>query len=459
MPFAPRELADFLPRSQRQRLLLRALRQQSSRQIRRLLLKVHPADIAELFALLPPGEQQRLLEELFGLRLAARTLRELDPGLQKQMMAELPDDRLAVMITRLSADDSVELLRLLDEERREKVLEHVDHGVAVRLRNLMQFGEETAGGIMNPEVVFFRAEESVGDTLARLRELAQTRRIFYLYVTDERRHLAGIVNLWQLVTADSERTLAEIMGTDVVTVQVGTPQEEVARVFARYDLLMVPVLDEDGRLVGAITVDDVIDVIEEEATEDFYRLANLDTDESVSTPIWRSVRLRHLWLQVNLLTAFLAAAVVWRFEPSIAKYAVLAVFMPIVPGMGGNAGTQSLTVVVRGLALGELDLRRSTAVILKEATVGLLNGLGTGLVLALVAFLWERNLILAVILLIAETVNLVVAGLAGASIPLLLRRLNLDPALGSSIFVTTATDVSGFLSFLGIATLLLHYLM
>lgn len=459
MPFAPRELADFLPRSQRQRLLLRALRQQSSRQIRRLLLKVHPADIAELFALLPPGEQQRLLEILFDLRLAARTLRELDPGLQKQIMADLPDDRLAVMLARLSADDSVELLRLLDEERRDQILGHVEHGAAIRLRNLMQFGEETAGGIMNPDVVFFRAEESVSDTLARLRELAQRRRIFYLYVTDERGHLAGIVNLWQLVTADADRTLAEIMGTDVVTVQVGTPQEEVARVFARYDLLMVPVLDEDGRLVGAITVDDVIDVIEEEATEDFYRLANLDTDESVSTPIWRSVRLRHLWLQINLLTAFLAAAVVWRFEPSIAKFAVLAVFMPIVPGMGGNAGTQSLTVVVRGLALGELDLRRSAAVILKEAAVGLLNGLGTGLVLALVAYFWERNLILALILLIAETVNLVVAGLAGASIPLLLRRLNLDPALGSSIFVTTATDVSGFLSFLGIATLLLHYLM
>jgi len=459
MPFAPRELADFLPRSQRQRLLLRALRQQSGRQIRRLLLKVHPADIAELFALLPPGEQQRLLEVLFDLRLAARTLRELDPGLQKQVMADLPDQRLAVLIARLSADDSAELLRLLDEDRRDEVLGHLDRGVAIRLRNLMQFGEETAGGIMNPEVVFFRAEQSVSHTLERLRELAQTRRIFYLYVTDERGHLAGIVNLWQLVTADADRTLAEIMGTDVVTVQVGTPQEEVARVFSRYDLLMVPVLDEDGRLVGAITVDDVLDVIEEEATEDFYRLANLDTDESVSTPVWRSVRLRHLWLQVNLLTAFLAAAVVWRFEPSIAKYAVLAVFMPIVPGMGGNAGTQSLTVVVRGLALGELDLRRSTAVILKEVAVGLLNGLGTGLVLALVAYFWERNLILAAILLVAETVNLVVAGLAGASIPLLLRRLNLDPALGSSIFVTTATDVGGFLSFLGIATLLLHHLM
>jgi magnesium transporter len=221
---------------------------------------------------------------------------------------------------------------------------------------------------------------------------------------------------------------------------------------------MVPVVDENGRLVGAITVDDVLDVIEEEATEDLYHLANLDTQESLATPAARIVRLRLPWLLVNLATALLAAAVVKAFQGTLGRYVVLAVFMPVVAGMGGNAGTQTLTVIVRALALGEMDLRRTFSVVGKQAVVGLSNGLVSGLLLAVVAFVFERNLVLSGILFASMVANLSVAGVVGAAVPLLLRRLDLDPALGSSVFVTTATDVGGFFTFLGTASLLLAYL-
>ncbi len=446
-------------RSPGQRLLLRLLRAPADPQLRRALVKLHPADIAPLVAVLAPEQQQRLIELLLELKLAGRILRELDEETQERVLAALSDEHLAPLIDRLNADDAADVLALLDEERRERVLERLDRPLALRLRSLLRFGEATAGGLMNPDVISFPGEQSVGAALERIRSLAGSRRLFYLYVVSEPGHLVGIVNLWQLVSAASDSQLRDVMSTDVARVEVDTPQEEVARLFAKYDLLLLPVVDREGLLVGVITADDVLDVVEEEATEDLYRLANLDTHESLATAPPRSVRLRLPWLLVNLATAFLAASVVSLFQDTIAKYVALAVFMPIVAGMGGNAGTQSLTVMVRGLALGEMDLRQASTVVGRQALVGLLSGLTTGALLALVAWIWERNAVLSAILLFAQTVNLFVAGLFGAAVPLVLRRLGLDPALGSSIFVTTATDCCGFFAFLGAATLLVERLL
>lgn len=439
-------------------MILRLLRRPEQRPARRLLARVHPADVAELVPLLTPDEQARLLATLLELRLAARVLRELDAETQSSLLDQVADESLATMLRRLSANDAVDLLERLPPERVEAVLALVDPAIATQLANLMRYGAHTAGGLMDPNTPRFRAEDTVAETLAQVRQLAEARRLFYLYLVDERNHLLGIVSLWQLVTAPAERRLRELMTSEVVTVRTDTPEEEVARVFSRYDLLMMPVIDEEGRLAGAIAVDDVLDVVEEQATEDIYRLANLSVQEGVATAPVRSVRLRLPWLLVNLATAFLAASVVSLFQATISKYVMLAVFMPIVAGMGGNAGTQTLTVMVRGLALGELELRRAGGVLARQTLVGLLNGLATGAVLGLVALLWERNPVLAGVLVFAETVNLTVAGFFGSAVPLMLRRFGLDPALGSSIFVTTATDVCGFLSFLGTATLLLGWL-
>ncbi len=439
-------------------MILRLLRRPEQRPARRLLARLHPADVARVVPLLTPDEQSRLLATLLELRLAARVLRELDAETQSTLLAQLDDAALAALLRRLAAKDAVDLLERLPAERTEAVLAQVEPASATQLANLMRYGARTAGGLMDPDVPRFLASQTVEETLAQIRQLAEERRLFYLYITDDRGHLLGIVSLWQLVTAAAERPLRELMSTEVVTVRADTAEEEVARVFARYDLLMMPVVDEEARLVGAIAVDDVLDVVEEQATQDLYRLANLNVQEGIATPPLRSVRLRLPWLLVNLATAFLAASVVSAFQGTIGKYVVLAVFMPIVAGMGGNAGTQTLTIMVRALALGEMDLRRTGSILLRQMTVGHLSGLVTGAVLGLIAFAWERNAVLSGVLFVAQTVNLTVAGLFGAAVPLALRRLDLDPALGSSILVTTATDVCGFLSFLGTATLLLGYL-
>jgi len=439
-------------------MILRLLRRPEQRPARRLLARLHPADVARVVPLLTPDEQTRLLATLLELRLAARVLRELDAETQSTLLAQLDDGALAALLKRLSAKDAVDLLERLPAERTETVLAQMEPASATQLANLMRYGARTAGGLMDPDVPRFLASQTVEETLAQIRQLAEERRLFYLYITDDRGHLLGIVSLWQLVTASAERPLRDLMSTEVVTVRTDTAEEEVARVFARYDLLMMPVVDEEARLAGAIAVDDVLDVVEEQATQDLYRLANLNIQEGIATAPLRSVRLRLPWLLVNLATAFLAASVVSAFQGTIGKYVVLAVFMPIVAGMGGNAGTQTLTIMVRALALGEMDLRRTGSILLRQMTVGHLSGLVTGAVLGLVAFAWERNAVLSAVLFAAQTINLTVAGLFGAAVPLALRRLNLDPALGSSILVTTATDVCGFLSFLGTATLLLGYL-
>ena len=247
------------------------------------------------------------------------------------------------------------------------------------------------------------------------------------------------------------------MTTDIISVRADTDQEDVAQQVASYNLLAIPVVDEENKLVGVITVDDVIDVIKDEATEDVYRLAGVGGDDRVFTRPSESLRKRLPWLQVNLVTAFLAASVVAIFEDSIAQWATLAVFMPVVAGMGGNAAMQTLTVIVRGIALGELTFANTRKALLKEAVVGLGNGVACGIVAGLVVWIWKGNAWLGLVIASAMLINMFVAATAGTLIPLGLRAMKVDPALASSVFITTLTDVFGFLSFLGLATLVLKY--
>ena len=273
-----------------------------------------------------------------------------------------------------------------------------------------------------------------------------------------RRHLVGVVSLRRLLLVSPETPLKRIMTSDLISVRVDTDQEEVARQVASYNLLAIPVVEEENKLVGVITVDDVIDVIKDEATEDIYRLAGVAGDERAFTPAGESLRKRLPWLTVNLGTAFLAAFVVGLFERTIDTVVALAVFMPIVAGMGGNAATQTLTVVVRGIALGELSWQNSRKALLKEAAVGIGNGLTLGLLAAIVAWMMKGDLVLGGVLALAMIINMFVAATAGTLIPLGLRALKIDPALASSVFITTLTDVAGFASFLGLATVFLRYL-
>jgi magnesium transporter len=280
--------------------------------------------------------------------------------------------------------------------------------------------------------------------------------VFYLYVVDERRHLVGVVSLRRLLLVPPDTPLKRIMTADVYSVRVDTDQEEVARQVASYNLLAIPVVDSENKLVGVITVDDVIDVIKDEATEDVFRLAGVSRDDGVLTPPSDSLRQRLPWLLVNLVTAFLAASVVGLFTDTISQWVILAAFMPVVAGMGGNAGTQTLAVIVRGLALGELTWSNSRHALIKEGLVGIGNGITTGLVGALVAWAISRDWRIALILMAAMMINMFVAAIAGTLVPLGLRALKIDPALASSVFITTVTDMSGFLSFLGLATIFLR---
>jgi magnesium transporter len=282
--------------------------------------------------------------------------------------------------------------------------------------------------------------------------------VFYLYVIDVRRHLVGVVSLRRLLLVPPATPLKRIMTTDVISVRADMDQEEVARLVASYNLLAIPVVDEENKLVGVITVDDVIDVIKDEATEDVYRLAGVTGDDRVFTRPIESLRKRLPWLVVNLGTAFVAASVVALFQNTIGAVTALAVFMPVVAGMGGNAATQTLAVIVRGIALGELTWSNSRKALLKETIVGVGNGVACGLLGALVVWAFKGDPLLGGILAMAMIINMFVAATAGTLIPLALRALKVDPALASSVFITTLTDVFGFLSFLGLGALFVKYL-
>jgi magnesium transporter len=372
----------------------------------------------------------------------------------------LPDKQVVEMLERLPPDDAVGFLEVLPEERRLRVTGGLPVTRKSELERLLSYPPSTAGSRMTTRFLAVRETATAQEAIDAIRRHTEeeVEQVFYLYVTDDEGHLRGVVPIRKLVTSPPARPIGEIMIADPVSVPVSADQEEAAQLVGKYNLLALPVVDERHQLLGVITVDDVIDVIKEEATEDMYRMVGLTEEEHIYTPLPTVIRRRLPWMVVNLATAFLAAWVVGLFESSIHKVSVLAVFMPIVAGMGGNGGTQTLTVITRGIALGEIELDAGLRPMLREVLIGLSIGTVTGMLTALGAYLWRGSPTLGLVLLLAMILNMVVAGLSGAAIPLILRALRQDPALGSGVIVTTFTDVFGFLSFLGLATLLLKYL-
>jgi magnesium transporter len=425
-----------------------------------LLQKQHPADLAQVFAEL--GEKDRsaafsvLVER--NSKLAMEALSELGPEGGAALLADRSAEEIARLLHDLPSDDAAAIIDNLPEPLSAAVLELIGKRPGDEVGELLEYEEQTAGRIMNPKVFALSEDMTAGEAITTLQGSRDVEMVFYLYVVDVRRHLVGVISLRRLLLVAPSTPLKRIMTTDITSVRTDTDQEEVARLVASYNLLAIPVVDEENKLVGVITVDDVIDVIKDEATEDVYRLAGVAGDDRVFSTARESLRKRVPWLQVNLVTAFIAASVVSIFEGRIKSVPVLAVFMPVVAGMGGNAATQTLTVIVRGIALGELTWANSRKALFKEAAVGIGNGVACGVVGALVVWLWKGNLWLGGILCAAMIINMFVAATAGTLIPLALRALKVDPALASSVFITTLTDVFGFLSWLGLATLFLHRL-
>src|SRR5829696_8637985 len=438
----------------------RLMRMGATANLVNLLHKQHPADLAQVFTEL--GEKDRLAA--FSLlvernsKLAMEALSELGPEGGAALLADRSPDEIASLLHDLPSDDAAAIIDNLPEPLSAAVLELIEKRPGDEVGDLLEYEEQTAGRIMNPKVFALAEDMTAGESITTLQSSRDVEVVFYLYVIDSRRHLVGVVSLRRLLLVSPETPLKRIMTADLISVRVDTDQEEVAQQVASYNLLAIPVVEEENKLVGVITVDDVIDVIKDEATEDIYRLAGVAGDERAFTPPGESLRKRLPWLAVNLGTAFLAAFVVGLFEGTIDKVVALAVFMPIVAGMGGNAATQTLTVVVRGIALGELSWENSRKALLKEAAVGIGNGIVLGLVAAGMAWLMKGDLILGGVLGLAMIINMFVAATAGTLIPLGLRALKIDPALASSVFITTLTDMAGFASFLGLATVFLRYL-
>ena len=440
----------------------RLLRMGATPNLLNLLQKQHPADLAQIFAELPERERFatfNVLVEKNG-KLAMEALSEMGPEAGSPLLALRSAEEIARLAQEIASDDAAPLIDSLHDDLRLAVLDLIRPKPGGGVSELLEYEERTAGRLMNPNVFALSEDLTAGEAITAIQTARDVEMVFYLYVVDERRHLVGVTSLRRLILVPPDTPLKRIMTTDVYSARVDTDQEEVARQVASYNLLAIPVVDGENKLVGVITVDDVIDVIKDEATEDVYRMAGVSKDDGVLSPPSESLRRRLPWLLVNLVTAFAAAMVVGLFQGTIEKVVALAVFMPIVAGMGGNAATQTLAVVVRGIALGELTWANARHALVKEGLVGLGNGFGAGLVGALGVFLFtpDHNWVLGLILMAAMVINMFVAATAGTLIPLGLRAAKVDPALASSVFITTFTDVFGFFSFLGLGTIFVRFL-
>ena len=440
----------------------RLLRMGATPNLLNLLLKQHPADLAQLFSELGEKERHAAFNILVdkNAKLAMEAVSELGAEGGAELLALRSAEDIARLAQEIPSDDAAALIDQLPDELSAAVLELIKPKPGGGVSELLEYEEQTAGRLMNPNVFALSEDLTAGEAITALQTSRDVEMVFYLYVVDQRRHLVGVVSLRRLLLVAPDTSLKRIMTADVYSARVDTDQEEVAKQVASYNLLALPIVDAENKLVGLITVDDVIDIIKDEATEDVLRLAGVSADDGVLTPPLESLRKRLPWLQINLLTAFVAASVVGLFTDTIKATPIIAAYMPVVAGMGGNAATQTLAVVVRGLALGELTWGNARQAVMKEGLVGLGNGVATGIVGALIVWMVSpgHDLMLGLILGAAMVINMFVAATAGTLIPLGLRALKIDPALASSVFITTFTDVFGFFSFLGLSTLFLRFL-
>lgn len=436
------------------------LRTATPDRILRFIGKSHPADLALLFKGLQSFEVRQLFDILFSSRRADKTLKELPPELLPDILELIDDEKIGRLIVRADPDDAVTFIDSLPDNRREKILALLDPERQAAVRELINYPEGTVGRIMTTDFMALPPDTTAQGAIDRIRERGELESFFYLYVVDETGKLVGVVPIRNLVIAPRDRKLSDMMIADPVKANVFMDQEEAARLVSRYELLALPIIDEAGRLEGIITVDDVIDIINEESTEDMYKMAGLAEEDRVFTPISRSVKKRLPWTLLNLVTASLAASVVGFFEGTLHEILALITFMPVIAGVGGNGATQTATVIIRAIALGELEFASAWKAIVKQVSVNICIALAAGALIALAAILWKGNPFLGAVLASAMIFNLgLMAGLAGAVIPLLLKALKFDPALGAGIIVTGLTDAFGFLSFLGLATFFRQYLV
>ncbi len=439
--------------------MVKALEENDRRRARELFQSLHYADAADLLERLSPEDRARLVDVVQD-EMPPDVLSELDDTVRDDVIEHLGVEDLAAALVELDSDDALEVVEELPADEQQQVLDAIPAGDRTLIEEGLTYPEESAGRLMQREVVTVPTHWTVGETIDYMRMSADSEKTtlpeqFYdLFVVDPAHKPVGTVPLSRVLRTRRPVPMTEIMEPEMKLIPVTTDQEDVAFVFRQRDLTSAPVVDESGRLVGAITVDDVVDVIHEEHEEDIMLLGGVKEDDLYSATV-DTTRARFTWLLVNLATAILASLVIGLFDATIQQMVALAVLMPIVASMGGNAGTQTLTVTVRALATKELTPTNALRVIGKEALVGSLNGVLFAVITGVVAWVWFGSATLGAVIGAAMVVNLAVAGVAGASIPLLMSRFGVDPAVGSGVFLTTVTDVVGFFAFLGLAAAVL----
>jgi len=430
-----------------------AIEASDSERLQQLVEDFHESELGDLLEALAPEHRPRLIE-LLGTAFDFTALTEVDEAVREEILEELETSTVAEGVRDLDSDDAVTILESLPDEEKAEVLERLPAMERVALQRSLDYPEDSAGRRMQTEFIAVPPFWTVGQTIDFMRETADLPETFYeIFVIDPAGHLLGAVALDRLLRSKRPVTIQEIMDDEPDRVEATEHQEEVARLFERFNLVSSAVVDAENRLVGVILVDDIVDVLEEEADADIKQLGGVKPDEELSDTILYTQRSRFPWLFANMCTAFLAAGVIRVFEHSIQSMVALAILMPIVASMGGNAGTQTMTVTVRALATRDLGRSNAWRIIMREAAVGLLNGIVFALILGSVAALWFQSPEIGMVIGLALITVLTFAALGGIFVPLTLNRLGVDPAVSSGPFVTTITDIVGFFSFLGIATL------
>nr|WP_221191738.1 magnesium transporter [Microbulbifer rhizosphaerae] len=431
--------------------LFAALDSGTGREVRRMLGTLTPQSIAQLLESSPPRIRQ-VIWELIDKEVEGEVLQELSDEVQSQILATLDTEEMVALMEGLHADDIADILQQLPERVMAEVLSAMSERDRQRVERVLPYDEETAGGLMDTDTISVRPNLTLDVVLRYLRRHEQLpESTDNLFVVNRKDQYIGLLPLSKLLTTDPSVTVREVMNTDVEPIPADLADSEVARLFEKYDWITAPVVDQDNRLLGRITIDDVVDVIREDADHSLMSLAGLDEEEDTFAPIRRTARRRAVWLGINLLTALLASWVISLFQGTLDKVVALAVLMPIVASMGGVAGSQTLTVVIRGMALGQIGRSNLNWLLSRELGSGALNALLWSMVMGLVAGLWFGDARIALIILAAMIINLITAALAGAILPVVLRAMRIDPALAGGVALTTVTDVVGFMSFLGLA--------
>jgi magnesium transporter len=421
--------------------------------VRRMLNGLAAADVAHLLESSPP-KYRHILWQMVEVEREGEVLGELSDDLQAHFLSDMGAAEVALITEGLEDDDVADILQQVPDRITREVLDAMDYQDRARLERVIKYPDEVAGGLMNTDTITIRASLTLDVVLRYLRRHDEIPAMTdNLIVVNRADQYIGLLPLRTLLVSDPSASVREMMLTDVEPIPVDTPDTEVTRLFERNDWVSAPVVDENGRLLGRITIDDVVDVIREDADHSFMSMAGLDEDEDTFAPLSRSAPRRAIWLGINLVTAFIAASVINLFQGTIEKVVALAVLMPIVASMGGIAGTQTLTVLIRGIAMGQVGRNNQAWLVNRELIIGLLNGLLWAAVVAVAASLWFDDWTIGIIIAAAMVINLVTAALTGALLPLLMTRMRIDPALAGGVVLTTVTDVVGFVSFLGLATL------